>query len=113
MMVRRKRSVRLILECCTGACSGGRGHIIGVHSSVSCTPLRRQLGKGLGYGHVKLENAEEAKNFIYRFDGFPAVGADELKVRVSKQALQGEHHNMMTGHIWWRRQRAQSSYRSI
>lgn len=48
-----------------------------------------QVGKGLGYGHVKLDSAEEAKNFIYRFDGFPAIGADELKVRVSKQALQG------------------------
>ena len=40
---------------------------------------------------MKLESAEEAKNFIYRFDGFPAVGADELKVRVSKQALQGDY----------------------
>jgi hypothetical protein len=27
---------------------------------------------------VKLESAEAAKNFIYRFDGFPIFGADEL-----------------------------------
>lgn len=55
-----------------------------------------QVGNGLGYGHVKLESAEEAKNFIYRFDGFPAVGADELKVRVSKQALQGDYAHFTT-----------------
>ena len=90
-----------VLHCST---QGRCWPIIGVHSFASCPPLQQQLGKGLGYGHVRLENAEEAKNFIYRFDGFPAVGADELKVRVSKQALQGEHdkegsERSATGHV--------------
>lgn len=48
----------------------------------------KKVGKSKGFGHVKLESAEEAKNFIYRFDGFP-FGEGELKCRVSKQSLQG------------------------
>ena len=48
----------------------------------------KKLGKSKGFGHLKLESAEQAKDFIYRFEGFP-YGEGNLKVRISKQSLQG------------------------
>ena len=48
----------------------------------------QKRGKALGYGHIQFANAEQAKDFAFRFEGFPFEG-HTLKVRVSKQSLAG------------------------
>ena len=63
---------------------------------------KSKKGKSKGFGHILFESAEQAKNFIFRFNGFP-VGSSggALKVRVSKQALAGSlsfRSKKMTAH---------------
>ena len=61
---------------------------------------KKKRGKALGVGHILFTSAEQAKNFIFRFNGFP-VGAGVLKVRLAKQALSGSlsfRNKKMTAH---------------